>query len=269
MTVRMIDTHCHIDLYPDPSNVARTASSRGVLTIWVTNSPASFERAILHAKSFPNVRVALGLHPLEAHQASGQLYRFSELSTKTSYIGEVGLDFSRYGHDSKEIQRNAFRFVLKSLVGKTKFMTLHSRRAESNVIDLLQEYRCGPSVFHWFSGSISQLERALGCGHFFSINPSMITSKNGKAIVARIPPERTLTETDGPFSKANSRSTVPSDVEVVEKYLGILWGLSRDEANSKIRANFLQLVSPLGVQEPLSTGRNSDPAVSGNFLDFL
>ncbi len=49
-------------------------------------------------------------------------------------------------------------------------------------------------------------------------------SKSGKAIVARIPPERMLTETDGPFSKANSRTTVPSDVEVVEKYLGILWG---------------------------------------------
>ncbi len=85
-------------------------------------------------------------------------------------------------------------------------------------------------------------------------------SKSGKAIVARIPPERMLTETDGPFSKANSRSTVPSDVEVVEKYLGILWGLSKDEANSKIRANFLQLVSPLGVQESFSTGRNTHGA---------
>jgi TatD DNase family protein len=245
MIFRMIDTHCHIDLYPHPESVARDARSRGVLIIWVTNSPASFERASLHATHFLNLRVALGLHPLEADNVSGQLYRFSDLSTKTSFIGEVGLDFSPHGHGSKEAQLNVFRFVLKSLAGKRKFMTLHSRRAESAVIDLLQEYGSGPAVFHWFSGSISQLERALAGGHSFSINPSMLSSKSGKALLERIPPDRVLTETDGPFSKANSRSAIPSDVEIVEVYLSKLWGLSQDEVNRRLVTNFMQFLTPL------------------------
>lgn len=248
MTVRMIDAHCHIDFYPDPVAVAREASSHGVLTIWVTNSPTAFERAIRQAIDLSNIRVALGLHPLEAHRAIGQLHRFGELCHTTSYIGEIGLDFSVHGHNSKNIQLQAFRFILKLLTGKPKFLTLHSRKAESAVIDLLDEYAICPAVFHWFSGSTAQLKRAINGGHFFSINPSMISSQKGKTLVEAIPLERVLTETDGPFSKASFRRAVPGDVELVEKHMGMVWGISREEVSSRIRSNFLRLIGPLGEE---------------------
>jgi len=158
------------------------------------------------------------------------------------------LDFSVHAHNTKEIQLEAFRFILKLLTGKLRFLTLHSRKAESVVIDLLYEYAICPAVFHWFSGSVAQLKRAINGGHSFSINPSMIRSEKGRALVEAIPVERVLTETDGPFSKANFRPAVPGDVELVEKHLGLVWGISREEVSSRIRSNFLRLVGPLGQE---------------------
>src|SRR5215471_8961860 len=149
----MIDAHCHLDLYADPSKVAAAADRAGVTTIFVTNSPAAFERARPHIQQFRRVRIALGLHPLTAAKTRNEWTRFRELIDATSYIGEVGLDFSRDGIATKEEQLLAFQFVLRSLAGRRKFISIHSRRAESSVLDLLQENGHTRAVFHWYSGS--------------------------------------------------------------------------------------------------------------------
>jgi len=49
---------------------------------------------------------------------------------RTSYIEEVGLDFSREGYSTKEIQIKTFEFVLDCTKNKSKIISLHSRRAE-------------------------------------------------------------------------------------------------------------------------------------------
>ena len=100
---------------------------------------------------------------------------------------------------------------------KPKFISIHSRKAESAVLDILDEEKRVPAVLHWYSGSTSELDRAVSKGHYFSINPAMINSKSGKKIIDRIPPERILTETDGPFIELNDKEVLPRDVSIVEK----------------------------------------------------
>jgi len=56
----MIDTHCHVDLYPRPTEVASEARRAGVLTVVVTNLPSAFDRAQPHVQQFTNLRLALG-----------------------------------------------------------------------------------------------------------------------------------------------------------------------------------------------------------------
>lgn len=130
----MIDTHCHVDLYPRPTEVATDADRAGVLTLIVTNLPSAFDRAYPHVQRLRNIRLALGLHPLLAEQHPMERGRFVELVERTSYIGEIGLDFSRVGLPAKALQVESFRFVLRTLQGKAKFITLHSRQAESAVL---------------------------------------------------------------------------------------------------------------------------------------
>lgn len=241
----MIDTHCHIDLYPRPTDVADRADRAGVLTVIVTNLPSAFDRAYAHVRQFKNMRLAVGLHPLAAREHVSERRRFTELVDKTSYIGEVGLDFSREGVETKDIQMESFRFVLRTLRGKQKFITLHSRRAEAEVLDILEDEGQAPVVFHWYSGSLVNLKRALDLGHFFSVNPAMFDSPNGRKIIASLPKERVLTESDGPFVKVRGRAAVPADVGLAEEGLASLWKLEKREVTAKIRGNFMELTRPL------------------------
>lgn len=244
----MIDAHCHIDLYSNPAQIALKANRARVLTVMVTNLPSAFEKAYPHVKGFNQIRIALGLHPLLASQHYSELERFRQLIDKTSYIGEVGLDFSRDGFETRELQIESFKFVLKTLNNKPKFITVHSRRAESAVLDVLEESQYSfPVVFHWYSGQLNVLERAIQKGHFFSVNTAMTQNPNGRKIIDRIPIERVLTETDGPFVKMGSRVVEPPDIYQVERYLASRWSLSIEEVRIKIKEAFMKIVRPIRV----------------------
>lgn len=243
----MIDTHCHIDLYPNPSKLILQTERDRIITILVTNLPSSFEIAYSHVKGFRYIRLALGLHPLFAHEYSVEKRLFEKYVDQTSYIGEVGLDFSSAGISTKEIQIESFKFVLKAIRNKPKFMSIHSRKAESEVLDGLEEENRSPVVFHWYSGPLKTLDRAISLGHYFSFNPAMIKSKNGIKIIERIPPERVLTETDGPFVKIGNRTVFPKDVSFVEEYLSVIWKMNKYDTSKNIKNNFYKLINPLRI----------------------
>jgi TatD DNase family protein len=251
----MIDTHCHLDLYPDPSSVAEQANAGSFTVICVTNTPSAFERAYPHVRSFSNIRLAIGLHPLAVADSQGEWQRFQELVQKTSYVGEVGLDFSPAGAPTKSLQLSAFRFVLTSIRTLPRFVTIHSRGAESAVIELLEELANGPMVFHWYSGSVTNLDRALSLGHYFSINPAMLTSAKGRRVIERIPQNRIFLETDGPFVKVGGRSAIPADVAHVAAGLAQIWGVSLIEARKQINSNLWELMDRLQIHRK-STASN-------------
>jgi TatD DNase family protein len=242
----MLDAHCHLDLYPDPSRTAADAENAGVFTVFVTNLPSAFDAAYPHTVRFRKVRIAVGLHPLSASTHTEQeLSRFSELVTKTSFIGEVGLDFSRDGLATRDRQLASFRFVLRCLEMKPKFVTIHSRRAEGAVLEMLAEEYPHPVVFHWYSGNLKSLSLAIERGHFFSINPAMLWTEKGRAVIEQIPQERALTESDGPFIKVGTKPVVPTDIQLVEEGLAKIWRMNPSAVRSAVADNFRRLTKPL------------------------
>ena len=80
----LIDTHCHVDAYPDPASILAAAASAGVEVIAVTNSPDAYNRlATLLPRSGP-ARPALGLHPLHAGQLGmAGVLRFSRMAAQS------------------------------------------------------------------------------------------------------------------------------------------------------------------------------------------
>jgi TatD DNase family protein len=242
----MLDAHCHFDLYPDPTQTALDAESAGVFTVFVTNLPSAFKTAFPHIQRFKRIRLAVGLHPLCANlHTDDELHLFKMLAGQTSFVGEVGLDFSRDGVATKDRQIASFRFALRCLEAEPKFVTIHSRQAEFAVLELLeQEYR-HPVVFHWYTGTQKSLDFAVERGHFFSINPAMTWSRKGMATIARIPPEQTLTESDGPFIRIAKRPIVPADIQIVEDALAEIWGIDSGEVRRVVTGNFKRLIMPL------------------------
>lgn len=197
----IIDTHCHFDMMPNPEAFIRQREKDGDIVIGMTNLPSHFEMGFPHVGGFRHIRLALGLHPLLAADNKREISRFKRLVDQTSYIGEIGLDFSREGVATKNDQVKVLRELLAVIRGKKKIVSVHSRKAERELFDLLCEYEMENVVFHWYSGPTELIPEIISKGYYFSVNEAMTVSKNGCSIIEKIPRNRILTETDAPYNE--------------------------------------------------------------------
>jgi TatD DNase family protein len=241
----IIDSHCHIDLYADPRKVLIESEKAGIVVLSMTNLPSHFEMGLPFFLNSKKIRPALGMHPLFAQYHEAEFSKFESNFSNTSYIGEVGLDFSREGFSTKEIQLKTFIRILNLVSGQKKILSIHSRRAEKEVLNLLIEHNVSNAIFHWYSGPLNLIDQIVEGGYYFSVNPAMIKSESGKKIIQRIPLDRLLTETDGPFIEEGGKTIMPGRVESVIQYLALLWNVSQIEVETKIKANFKKLINTL------------------------
>ncbi|MEO6282430.1 MAG: Qat anti-phage system TatD family nuclease QatD [Dyadobacter sp.] len=242
----MLDTHCHIDLYPKPEMILNECERQGFPILSMTNLPSHFERGLPFFQNMTKVRQALGMHPLYAEFHESEFPKFLKNLSKTSYIGEVGLDFSKEGTATKEIQGKTFESILSAVADKKKLLSIHSRRAEKEVLILLKKYKIKNAIFHWYSGGLELIDEIIHEGYYFSINPGMVKSMSGKKIISRIPKDFILTETDGPFVvEYNNVPLKPGKVETVISFLSSDWKLHDKDVSSLIQVNFQRLISNL------------------------
>lgn len=240
--ISYIDTHCHLDLYKDPEVIIRKATAERTHIVAVTNLPSVYKREVEMYK-YENVTVSLGLHPQLVKDYSQEINLFLEVLRDTKFIGEVGLDYQESDEFLKRKQKTIFEKILcESARYKDKIISVHSRRSSDDVVSMIGADFPGTIILHWYSGLTSTLNKALAFGFFFSINPAMIVSKSGQSIIKELPIERILTETDGPFTKFNNETTVPSDVKYVIDYLSKLHKKSKDEILKIVRLNFKNII---------------------------
>lgn len=241
----MIDFHCHLDLYPDPVGVAAECDRRRMYVLSVTTTPSAWAGTSALALRSERIRTALGLHPQLASQRRGELAAFQDLLHTTRYVGEVGLDGSPECLPYWSDQVKVFEFVLQSCVAVGgRILSLHSRRAENDVLSRLEHYTgAGRAVLHWFSGSAQDLERAIGLGCWFSVGSAMLRTNGGRGLVEKMPRERILTESDGPFVSRRGRPAMPWDVQDAVQELGKLWRLSPAEVERLLLSNLRVLVA--------------------------
>lgn len=223
----IVDTHCHFDMMPSPEAYIKQREQAGDIVIGMTNLPSHFQIGQAHLKGFKHIRLALGLHPLLAAESKKEVSLFKRLVDQTSYIGEIGLDFSRESYATKDDQVSLLRELLPAIRGKKKIVSVHSRRAEKELLSLLCEYEIKNVIFHWYSGPVGLIPDILAQGYYFSVNEAMCLSKNGRAIIEKIPRERLLTETDAPYNeKTNIRTVLDymkmSETDVFQNFRGLL-----------------------------------------------
>lgn len=239
----MIDLHCHLDLYPDPAEMVRSVTERGIYVLSVTTTPRAFPVMKRMIKGSPRIRLGLGLHPELVAQRHSEVDLFPALLDETAYVGEVGIDGSPAHLASLPLQERTFRTILKHCSDRGgRILSIHSRGAAGRVIDCLAESPgAGIPILHWFSGSIAELERAIALGAWFSVGPAMMRSERGRLLVGRMPRDRVLTETDGPFARNGNTHLNPWDVAGAETALAVLWGIKPDQVRRSLSANLRKL----------------------------
>lgn len=240
VTTGYVDTHCHVDAYDDPPGVLAAAAQAGVVTVAVTELPSTYKRLRVRLGNRPLARLAVGLHPLRAHQVTrSERHLFLRELGTTDYVGEVGLDFSRQS-PPKQTQVDLFDWMLAQPIDR-KIVSLHSRGAEKELIGLLASRNLRGAVLHWYSGPRTHVDNALDTGCYFSVNLPMTRSKKGHALLNLLPRERVLTETDGPYAKNGRHASRPTDIPLVIDALARVWGISTTDAQQTVWNNMARL----------------------------
>lgn len=242
-----VDLHCHLDLYKDHAALIKECDQAGVATLAVTTTPKAWPRNRDMAAASRHVRVALGLHPQVVAEREPEIALFERHLSETRYVGEVGLDAGPRFYRSFEAQERVFERVLRACAEHgDKILTIHSVRAVSKVLLHLERSLPtgrGQVVLHWFTGTAAEARRAVDMGCYFSINAEMLKSPKHRAMVAGLPSERLLTETDGPFVELGGQPVRPRDVTHTVAALSVVRALSADVLGRQIIGNLASLVS--------------------------
>jgi TatD DNase family protein len=247
--VRGFDFHCHVDLHPDPVALMSRCEAQGIITVAVTTTPKAWPKNVEWSARCDYVLPAVGLHPELAGQRHTELPLLINAINDSRLIGEVGLDGSPQHKTSVTAQREVFRETLKaaqSLGGRV--LTIHSRRAANEVIDMIDEHTTRDRVLcilHWFTGSASSAKRAVDLGCFFSVNGRMLENERSAALVRALPPQSILTETDAPFAGEGSS---PWDVVRTADRLASLLGTDGGRVIERIMDNSVRVLRFAGVE---------------------
>ncbi len=241
----MIDFHCHLDLYPDPLASAALCRDSGDYILSVTTTPRAWHGTLKLATRAPRIQTALGFHPQLAHERHTELPLFEALLPEARYVGEIGLDGGPEYRAHLNIQTHCFERVLAACASAGgRIMTIHSRSAADEVLDCLERHPgAGTPVMHWFSGSLRQLDRAIALGCWFSVGPAMLRGKKGKELLALMPRNRVLTETDGPFAQGPYGPLLPGQVVLAEEACCEIWHMTSSEVHKNIARNLRNLVT--------------------------
>lgn len=232
----LVDYHCHVDLYPDYVNQFARCQEQRKITLAVTTTPRAWRRNVELARNAPLIRVALGLHPQLVAEFPNDLSTFREHLPEARFVGEVGIDKSPRFYQSYDQQKETFDEVL-ALCSKAggKILSVHSVWATRDVLDSITSILPadkGRVVLHWFAGTFAEVGRAIELGCYFSINAEMLKKQKQRALVERIPLDRILTETDGPFTGLQ-----PGEVTKCTEELGILHRINPIEVNRRVLEN--------------------------------
>jgi len=191
----------------DRAAVIERARAAGVVQMIVTGSSLeSSARALDLAHAHPGKLFATaGVHP--HHAAELTVEAASELETLARNpavvaIGECGLDYFR-DFSPRAAQQQSFhrQLDLASRLGKPVF--LHQRDSHADFAAILREHASAwRGVAHCFTGSLEELACYLELGLAIGITGWICDERRGThlpPLMSRIPAERLLLETDGPY----------------------------------------------------------------------
>ena len=240
----MIDFHCHVDLYPNPLEIVAEINKRNCYVLAVTTTPLAWNGTKKVIGDAPRIKMALGLHPELVSQRYQEVTQFKRLLPETRYVGEIGLDGSARFRSSFELQQQVFREILSATEqAGGRIMSIHSRAAAPQVLDELEQYPdAGTAVLHWFTGSVGELRRAIKLGCWFSVGPAMLMTKKGRRLLEVMPPDRVLTESDGPFAQVQGKPVVPWGLEEALRVLSEVWAMEQNAVHDRLESSFRLLL---------------------------
>ena len=236
----LIDTHFHLDFYRDHESWYEYINDNKQYTLCVTNSPEIFYSCKKLYSETKYLKFALGYNPKMITQSKFNKRLFNHMLGSTKYIGEIGLDFTGELVKYKPQQLEVFDYICNA-ASSDQILSVHSKNAEIDVLRQLRMNKVKRAILHWYTGDATLVKEFVDAGYYFSINSNMMNSSKGQAIIKSIPLSRILVESDGPFTRVNSKKYTPINLPNVYDQLSLL--LNCGEICEIVRQNFKSLLS--------------------------
>jgi TatD DNase family protein len=270
--MRLVDTHVHINFEAfetDLDEVALAWQQAGLVhLVHSCVEPSEFEAIRAIADRYPEVSLAVGLHPLDAHQWNSdlahQIKTYAQSDQRVVAIGETGLDY--YKSDNTVLQQEAFYSQMEIAHSLELPIIIHCREAAAETAQMIRDFQTQTGsitgVMHCWAGTPEETKWFLDLGFYISFS-GIVTFKNAQTVQASaqvVPEDRLLIETDCPFltpePKRKERRNQPANVVYVAQTLARLRQQPLEELAEQTTQNAIRLfklpasLASLGLDQP-------------------
>ena len=213
----LIDTHAHLQFKAydeDRDEVAKRTSKNLDALINVGTSIDTSKKGVELANKFDNFYAAIAAHPHHVDQWNDKtLDQLKSLgkNKKVVAIGETGLDkhqYANYPTPDLKTQARVFHEQINLALELKKPLVFHCRDAYNELFDQIKSYNGRiRGVVHCYMGDWDTAKKFLGLGLSISFPGNLTYKGNGpmREVVAKLPKERILVETDSPFLSPQER----------------------------------------------------------------
>ena len=252
--MQLIDTHTHIylpEFDADRDEVVKRAVRSGVVKLLMPNIDLdSAYRMLLAEDRFPGICYPMiGLHPTSVKgDFESQLDKLENLSANHKFyaVGEIGIDlYWNQLHVDEQIV--AFKRQVAFAIHRRLPVVIHSRESFPEVFNALEEFRDSglKGVFHAFTGSLQDAQKAVGMGFKLGIG-GIVTFKNSELdkVVKQVGPENIILETDSPYLAPvphRGKRNESSYLCIINNKIAEIFGLTGEKTASIIWSNSVQL----------------------------
>lgn len=248
-----VDSHCHLifpELQGDIAGVlARMRAQQVDQALCVAVKLEEMTGILALVAGQPNLYASVGVHPSETGCEEPTIDGLVALSRQDRVvaIGETGLDYHWHKGET-EWQRERFRCHIRAARQCGKPLIIHTREAAADTVTILREERAGEvgGVMHCFTESLEVARASLELGFHISFS-GIITFKSAaelREVVAQVPLDRLLIETDSPYLAPvphRGRTNEPAYVVHVAAEVARIKGLALETVARQTSENFRQL----------------------------
>lgn len=221
--MKPVDAHCHLDFDRFDGDRDQVIERCREELEFVVNAGSNLEtnrKALELCEEYGDFIVPnLGLHPTYTDHFE-ELEEVKQMILKEDpvAIGEIGMDFHHVtDKELRDEQEEVFRELLSLAEELGKPVVIHSREAEEEVFEIVQEYDLPDIMFHCFNGTPELAEKAVEQGITIGVTTQVLYSNRVQAIVRSMDLEEMLLETDSPFLYRGERNEPVNVKESAEK----------------------------------------------------
>ncbi|MDE1865589.1 MAG: TatD family hydrolase [Candidatus Micrarchaeota archaeon] len=202
--VELADAHCHLDLMT--ATQIGDAINASVKTLITNGVDIKSDMESVKLADGKNVFVMLGLDPEHAVKLKEDELELAVGLIRGSIgpgvvgIGEIGLD-GREGN--MPLQKKVFGRMLDLALELDLPVSIHSRGALDEVLQMLEDKAVKKAHIHFFEGSVEQAKRAERLGCMISVPP--LESGRRRKVIKEVSIDNIMAESDAPVAVKSPR----------------------------------------------------------------